>query len=103
MRECDDLYPIEGSEDWTTEIQHPKSISLREKVPLLLSKNSAFEYLIPSHTARELATLSQNLCRMEFHPSFEFKFFDSQSMNKIDNYHRRFTQQVLKEKKASKL
>ena len=98
VRECDDLYPIEGSEDWITEVQHPKSISLRDKVPLVLSQNRAFEYVIPSHTAQELEVLSQSLCRMEFHAPFEIRFLDNQAANKIADYHKRFGHQLLQEK-----
>ena len=95
VSERDDLFPMEGSEDWTTEIQHPKSPSLRDQVPLMLTQNRAFEYLIPSHTAQELQLLSQNMCRMEFHNSFEFKFLDDRSIDKIADYQRRFSQQQL--------
>lgn len=98
VRQCDDLYPIEGSEDWITEVQHPKSISLRDKVPLVLSQNRAFEYMIPSHTTQELEALSQSLCRMEFHAPFEIKFLDNQVTNKVADYHRRFELQLLQEK-----
>ena len=96
VRECDDLYPFEGSEDWTTEIQHPQSISLRDEVSLVLSDHYAFEYVIPSHSAQKLADLSQHLCRMEFHPS-SLRFLDNQTENKISDYEKRFKQQPLKE------
>lgn len=95
VSERDDLFPIEGSEDWTTEIQHPTSVSLRELVPLVLVQHAAFEYTIPSHTAQELQALSQNISRMEFHASFQFKFLDSQAVDKIANYHERYRQQLL--------
>jgi hypothetical protein len=89
---------MEGSEDWTTKVQHPTSVSLRELVPLVLSQHSAFEYAIPSHTAQELEALSENMSRMEFHASFQFKFLDDQAVDKIMNYHERYRQQLLGEK-----
>ena len=98
VSERDDLFPMEGSEDWTTEIQHPTSVSLRELVPLLLSQQAAFEYTIPSHTAQELWSLSENMSRMEFHASFQFKFLDHRAMDKIANYHERYRQQIYGEK-----
>ena len=94
VSERDDLFPMEGSEDWITEIQHPTSASLRELVPLVLSKHSAFEYAIPSHTAQELQALSVNISRMEFHASFQFKFQDDQAIDKIANYHERYRKQL---------
>lgn len=100
VRECDDLYPIEGSEDWTTEVQHPKSVSLREKVSLVLSQNRAFEYVIPSHNAQELQTLSQSMCRMEFRAPFEIRLLDIQTTDKVADYHKRFRHQLLQEKRT---
>ena len=97
MTEHDDLFPMEGSEDWTTEIQHPTSVSLRELVPLVLTQQPGFEYMIPSHTAQELEALSQNMSRMEFHASFQFKFMDNRTKDKITNYHERYRQQLLRE------
>ena len=94
----DDLYPVEGSEDWTTEIQHPKSISLRDKIQLVLAQREGFEYEIPSHTAKELLALTQNRSRMEFRFPEGFTFVvDEQYMEKFADYHKRFTQQVIAE------
>ena len=98
VSERDDLFPMEGSEDWTTELQHPTSVSLRELVPLVLTQHAAFEYTIPSHTAQELHALSENMSRMEFHASFQFKFLDDQAIDKIANYHERYRKQIHGEK-----
>lgn len=94
VRDGDDLFPMEGSEDWTTEIQHPSSVSLRELVPLILTQRPTFEFTIPSHTAQELRALSENMSRMEFHASFQFKLLDNQAVDKITNYHKRYRQQL---------
>ena len=93
----DDLFPVEGSEDWTTEIQHPKSLILRDRIPLVLSQRREFELAVPSHTAQELRELSQNMSRMEFKFPSEFKFYDNQYVEKIAEYHRRYTQQLVDE------
>ena len=98
MTQRDDLFPMEGSEDWTTEIQHPTSLSLRELVPLLLTQHTGFEYMIPTHTAKELQALSQNMSRMEFHASSRFKVLAPQTKDKIENYHKRYRQQLCGEK-----
>lgn len=98
MSDRDDLFPVEGAEDWTTEIQHPTAISLRELVPLVLSQQAAFEYTIPSHTAKQLLVLSHNISRIEFHSSFQFKFLDDWVKDKIASYHGRYRQQCLGQK-----
>lgn len=74
----DDLFPLEGSEDSTTPLQHPKSIALqRNGVSLVLSHDVNYEFEIPTHTSLELRELSTNTDRMEFYGRSNYGFISS--------------------------
>ncbi len=86
VTEEDDLYPLEGSEDWTTPLQHPQSLELqRHGVSLVLSSNTAYEYEIPSHTAQELRDLSTTMNRMEI-KDFNISFVNSMEADPIASF-----------------
>ena len=79
MLEQDDLFPVEGSEDWTTPIQHPQSPELQSHgISLLLSQNTRYEHEIPTHTAKQLRELSTHTARMEFYSRSNYDFVNSE-------------------------
>ena len=78
VSERDDLFPLEGSEDWTTPIQHPKSPELQSQgVSLHLSQHKTHEIEIPTHTVEELRELSIKMSRMEFFSRSNYNFVSS--------------------------
>ena len=75
VTERDDLFPLEGSEDWATPIQHPQSSELQSQgVSLHLSHHTTHEHEIPMHTVEELRQLSTKTSRMEFFSRSNYNF-----------------------------
>lgn len=73
MSDGDDLFPLEGPEDWTTPIQRPQSAELQKcGVSLVLSQETQYEYKITTHSAKELRDLSRTTNRMEIRDKGDF-------------------------------
>jgi hypothetical protein len=83
----DDLFPLEGPEDWTTPIQHPQSLELQRRgISLVLSDNSRFEFTVHTHTAEELRDLSTNTNRLEFHSREKFDSVSSVETEEVQTF-----------------
>ena len=82
----------QGSEDWRTQVQHPQALHLlRDKLQLVLSDSTVYEYEIPDHTAEELLHLSQSYSRMEMHSLDDVRLHDnSNNVRTLTEYIDRF-------------
>ena len=88
----DDLFPLEGSEDWVTPIQHPQALGFqKEDVCLTLSLNPLFELEVPTHTAEQLRAMSHRTDRMEFHSRTNYNFFSSVSEEEAETFLKQVT------------
>ncbi len=82
VNEFDDLFPAQGSEDWHTEVQHPQAPHLRDRVQLVLSDSTVYEYEIPDHTSEELLHMSHSYSRMEMHSLDDIRSHDNSNIGR---------------------